>query len=96
VITEWRRFLELNLDELRDAMRPRQGGRILIDGRNLFDPAEMQRLGFRYRGIGRGAERRNGNGNGHSNNKVQNGHVKGRDAATAVRARATRRARAAE
>jgi UDPglucose 6-dehydrogenase len=60
VITEWRRFLELNLDELRDAMRPRQGGRILIDGRNLFDPAEMQRLGFRYRGIGRGAQRRNG------------------------------------
>ena len=27
---------------------------ILFDGRNLFDPAEMERLGFIYKGIGRG------------------------------------------
>jgi UDPglucose 6-dehydrogenase len=27
---------------------------VLIDGRNLYDPAEMRRLGFQYRGIGRG------------------------------------------
>ena len=26
---------------------------ILFDGRNLFDPAEMERLGFIYKSIGR-------------------------------------------
>ena len=27
---------------------------VLVDGRNLYDPADMIRLGFRYRGVGRG------------------------------------------
>jgi UDPglucose 6-dehydrogenase len=27
---------------------------ILIDGRNIYEPAEMKALGFQYRGIGRG------------------------------------------
>jgi hypothetical protein len=31
---------------------------VLIDGRNLFDPEEMTRLGFHYQGIGRGNSRR--------------------------------------
>jgi hypothetical protein len=35
---------------------------VLIDGRNLFDEAEMKRLGFHYEGIGRGVLRRNGDG----------------------------------
>ncbi len=26
----------------------------MIDGRNLYDPAEMREVGFTYRGIGRG------------------------------------------
>jgi UDPglucose 6-dehydrogenase len=26
---------------------------ILIDGRNLFDPAKMRQLGFTYRSVGR-------------------------------------------
>ena len=26
----------------------------LIDGRNIYEPEEMRRLGFHYRGIGRG------------------------------------------
>ena len=64
VITEWKQFREINFARLRDVMRPRAEGRVLIDGRNLYDPAEMRRLGFRYHGIGHGAERRNGNGNG--------------------------------
>jgi UDPglucose 6-dehydrogenase len=62
VVTEWKQFLSLDLEALRDAMRPHEHGRLFVDGRNLFDPAEMKRLGFRYRGIGRGSERRNGNG----------------------------------
>jgi len=27
---------------------------VLIDGRNIYDPATMQALGFTYRGVGRG------------------------------------------
>jgi UDPglucose 6-dehydrogenase len=66
VVTEWSRFRELNLARLRDAMKPRATGRVFVDGRNLFEPAEMARLGFRYLGIGRGTERKNGrNGAGH-------------------------------
>jgi UDPglucose 6-dehydrogenase len=83
IVTEWKRFLELRLDELRDAMRPREEGYVFVDGRNLFDPAEMKRLGFRYRGIGRGSERRNGNGNGNSHPKAaRNGHQHGATAST--------------
>lgn len=62
VVTEWKRFRDIDFARVRDAMRPCEGGPILIDGRNLYDPAEMKRLGFRYQGIGRGSERRNGNG----------------------------------
>ncbi len=64
VITEWKQFREINFARLRDVMRPREEGRLLVDGRNLYDPVEMRRLGFRYQGIGHGVERRNGNGNG--------------------------------
>lgn len=59
IVTEWKCFRELNLSRLRDAMRPREGGRAFIDGRNLFNPTEMTQMGFRYHGVGRGVERRN-------------------------------------
>lgn len=68
VVTEWKRFRELNMSRLRDTMRRQEGGPVLIDGRNLYDPAEMARIGFRYHGIGRGEHRRNGNGNGNGTN----------------------------
>jgi hypothetical protein len=62
VVTEWKQFRQLNLSRVRDAMAPlaHVGNPVFIDGRNLFDPAEMARLGFRYHGIGRGTQRRNG------------------------------------
>lgn len=60
IITEWARFADLDFTRIRAAMRPAADGPVLVDGRNLLDPAEMKRLGFRYHGIGRGAERRNG------------------------------------
>jgi UDPglucose 6-dehydrogenase len=59
IVTEWKCFRELNLSRLRDAMRPGEGGRAFIDGRNLFNPTEMTQMGFRYHGVGRGVERRN-------------------------------------
>ncbi len=76
VVTEWKQFREIDFARLRDVMRPREAGRVLIDGKNLYDPDELRRLGFRYHGIGHGAERRNGNGNGHGN-----GHGNGSSAA---------------
>ena len=36
-------------------MKPSTRGPVFIDGRNLFDPAEMRAYGFRYQGIGRGS-----------------------------------------
>jgi len=49
VVTEWNEFKSLNMLRIRDSMRRP----ILIDGRNIYEPAEMQRMGFTYRGMGR-------------------------------------------
>jgi UDPglucose 6-dehydrogenase len=50
VCTEWNEFKQLDFERVRASMRQP----VLVDGRNLYEPAEMVRLGFRYRGIGRG------------------------------------------
>jgi len=50
VCTEWNEFKHLDLARIRDLMRRP----VLIDGRNIYEPDEMRRLGFEYRGIGRG------------------------------------------
>jgi UDPglucose 6-dehydrogenase len=49
IATEWDEFKKLDLDRARKAL----SHPILFDGRNLFDPAEMERLGFIYKSIGR-------------------------------------------
>ncbi|HKS35636.1 MAG TPA: UDP-glucose/GDP-mannose dehydrogenase family protein [Verrucomicrobiae bacterium] len=49
VATEWPEFKTLDLERARKAMTHP----ILFDGRNLFDPKEMERLGFIYKSIGR-------------------------------------------
>src|SRR5881296_965742 len=49
VATEWEEFKKLDLDRARKALTHP----IMFDGRNLFDPAEMERLGFIYKSIGR-------------------------------------------
>jgi len=49
VATEWPEFKRVDLERAkRELSHP-----ILFDGRNLFDPAEMERLGFIYKSIGR-------------------------------------------
>jgi len=50
VITEWNEFKQLDLDKIRDLLRQP----IVLDGRNIYDPDKMRRLGFTYRGFGRG------------------------------------------
>ncbi len=49
VITEWNEFKQLDLPRLKRLMRRP----VVVDGRNIYDPEEMRRLGFVYRGIGR-------------------------------------------
>jgi UDPglucose 6-dehydrogenase len=55
ICTEWNEFKQLNLQRLKQAMRQP----IIVDGRNIYDPAMVERVGFHYRGMGRGY---NGNG----------------------------------
>jgi UDPglucose 6-dehydrogenase len=50
VNTEWNEFRQLDLYRLKEAMKSPN----LFDGRNIYDPAKMVKLGFRYRGVGRG------------------------------------------
>src|SRR4051812_26046295 len=49
IATEWPEFKKLDLERARrELTHP-----ILFDGRNLFDPAEMEKLGFIYKSVGR-------------------------------------------
>jgi UDPglucose 6-dehydrogenase len=50
IVTEWREFRSPDFDALGQALRER----VVIDGRNLYDPAQMAAMGFEYGGIGRG------------------------------------------
>ncbi len=50
IVTEWNEFKSLNMLQIYNAMRRP----VLIDGRNIYEAAEMNRLGFIYRGMGRG------------------------------------------
>jgi UDPglucose 6-dehydrogenase len=50
VITEWNEFKQLDLDKVRDLMHKP----VILDARNLYDPDSMAKLGFQYRGVGRG------------------------------------------
>jgi UDPglucose 6-dehydrogenase len=48
--TEWNEYKQLDLARVRSVMRTP----VLIDGRNVYDPARMRDLGFVYRAMGRG------------------------------------------
>ena len=49
IATEWPDFKKLDLERARKALTHP----ILFDGRNLFDPLEMEKLGFIYKSVGR-------------------------------------------
>ena len=49
IVTEWPEVSELDWAAAGERMR----GRVVVDGRNVLDPAEMRALGFAYEGIGR-------------------------------------------
>ena len=51
IVTEWDAFRALDLDRIRLAL----AAPVMVDLRNIYDPAEMIRRGFSYTGVGRGA-----------------------------------------
>jgi UDPglucose 6-dehydrogenase len=50
IATEWRIFRSPDFEELKTLLK----APIIIDGRNIYDPARMEREGFQYYGIGLG------------------------------------------
>jgi UDPglucose 6-dehydrogenase len=60
IVTEWPDLRDLATAEVREAMaRP-----LIVDGRNLLDPAAAAAAGFEYEGIGRPTKAPPGGGNG--------------------------------
>jgi UDPglucose 6-dehydrogenase len=53
IATEWREFRTPDFDALKAALKQP----LVLDGRNLYEPALMQALGIDYVGVGRGARR---------------------------------------
>jgi UDPglucose 6-dehydrogenase len=50
VVTEWKQFRSPDFGVLKAAL----GDAVVFDGRNLYDPAEVEAAGLAYYGIGRG------------------------------------------
>ncbi len=51
VVTEWREFRSPDFAEIKAAL----DSPVIIDGRNIYDPSQLQELGFSYYAIGRGS-----------------------------------------
>ena len=49
IVTEWGDFRRPDFDDMARRMK----GRVIIDGRNLYQPQELARRGFTYHGIGK-------------------------------------------
>ncbi|MHC9540714.1 MAG: UDP-glucose/GDP-mannose dehydrogenase family protein [Vulcanimicrobiota bacterium] len=49
IITEWSQFRFLDLHKLKSLMKRA----LIVDGRNIYDPARVKAMGFEYHGIGR-------------------------------------------
>jgi UDPglucose 6-dehydrogenase len=50
IVTEWSEFRSPNFDHIKKELAQP----VIFDGRNLYDPAYLARLGIQYYGIGRG------------------------------------------
>lgn len=49
IVTEWPVFRTPDFDRLANALK----NKVIFDGRNLYDPSDMEELGFNYYSIGR-------------------------------------------
>ena len=50
VVTEWKQFRSPDFARLKSAL----ADAVVFDGRNLYDPADVEAAGIAYYGIGRG------------------------------------------
>jgi UDPglucose 6-dehydrogenase len=50
IVTEWREFRSPDFDRIKTTLKHP----VIFDGRNLYNPDLMKRLGFSYYGVGRG------------------------------------------
>jgi UDPglucose 6-dehydrogenase len=53
VVTDWNEYRHPDFTRMKAALRKP----VVVDGRNLYDPAKMQTLGFSYFSFGRGGAR---------------------------------------
>ncbi|HEY4191210.1 MAG TPA: UDP binding domain-containing protein, partial [Mesorhizobium sp.] len=53
IVTEWNEFRSLDFERLKAVMKTP----VLVDLRNIYNPAELARYGFAYESIGRGKDR---------------------------------------
>lgn len=49
IITEWNEFRQIDLNKVKKQM----ANPTIFDGRNIYDPADLKKMGFRYYSIGR-------------------------------------------
>jgi len=49
ILTEWDEFREPDFEKMKQLMKQY----IIIDGRNIYEPEDMKKLGFKYKGVGR-------------------------------------------
>ncbi|MFZ5821006.1 MAG: UDP-glucose dehydrogenase family protein [Chloroflexota bacterium] len=50
VNTEWNEFKQLDLEKIKGLLKKP----VIFDGRNIYEPDVMKKMGFTYRGMGRG------------------------------------------
>ena len=58
VVTDWNEYRHPDFERIRSLLRRP----LIVDGRNLYAPDKMQKLGFEYYSIGRGADAVTGTG----------------------------------
>lgn len=49
IMTEWNEFRQISLQKMKEVMRQA----IILDARNIYDPENVKKIGFIYRGVGR-------------------------------------------
>ncbi len=49
VVTEWNEFKQINLEKVKKLLKKP----IIFDGRNIYQPEQMKKLGFKYYSVGR-------------------------------------------
>ena len=49
IVTEWNEFKQIDLNKVKKLMK----NPTIFDGRNIYDPSDLKKLGFRYYSVGR-------------------------------------------